>query len=89
MAADHAQQIVDKVQRRLNWELERPDIMSYVIQDKNMDKTTGGSSLSISEINVNFNILTVPGSDTVAGVWLPGGASHLFKSTKRHENTTC
>ncbi|KAL2008516.1 hypothetical protein VTN00DRAFT_6710 [Thermoascus crustaceus] len=62
MQMDHYQQIVDKVQRRLNWELERPDIMSHVI-NKN-----GEIGLPIGEINATFMILTTAGSETTATV---------------------
>ncbi|KAL4737952.1 cytochrome P450 [Aspergillus similis] len=49
---DHYQQIVDKVQRRLSWELQRPDFMSYVIDE-------GGSlRLDAGELYATFMILT-------------------------------
>ncbi|KAL1987414.1 hypothetical protein VTN96DRAFT_3796 [Rasamsonia emersonii] len=46
----------------LNWELERPDIMSHVI-NKN-----GEIGLPIGEINATFMILTTAGSETTAAV---------------------
>ncbi|KKK19147.1 hypothetical protein ARAM_001416 [Aspergillus rambellii] len=57
---DHFQQIVDKVQRRLSWELQRPDFMSHLI-DKN-----GELALPIGELNATFMILTTAGSETTA-----------------------
>jgi cytochrome P450 len=60
MASDHQQQIADKVQRRLNWELERPDIMSHVIQQG------GVKGMAIGEINANFGFMTTAGSETTA-----------------------
>ena len=48
--------------------------------------TVPGSETTASVLSGTLNCLV---NNTVAGVWLPGGASHLFKSTKRHENTTC
>ncbi|KAI1407946.1 cytochrome P450 [Hypoxylon sp. FL1857] len=59
---DHRQLIVDKVQRRLNFEQQRPDIMSYVLKE-NEDKR-----LSLDTINSTFLELTTAGSDTVATV---------------------
>ncbi|KAF2790391.1 cytochrome P450 [Melanomma pulvis-pyrius CBS 109.77] len=61
MQSDHFQQIVDKVQRRLNWELERPDLMSHVIE---VSKSNEG--LPIGVINSTFAILTTAGSETTA-----------------------
>lgn len=60
MREDHYQQIVDKVQRRLNWEVERPDLMSHVIKH-NDDK-----GMTIDEIQVTFMVLTTAGSETTA-----------------------
>ncbi|KAF2869677.1 isotrichodermin C-15 hydroxylase [Massariosphaeria phaeospora] len=60
MQKDHYQQIVDKVQRRLNWELERPDLMSHVMEGK------GTSGLPIGNINTTFMVLTTAGSETTA-----------------------
>ena len=59
---DHYQQIVDKVQRRLNWEVERPDLMSYVIKhNDNKEKR-----MTIEEIQITFMVLTTAGSETTA-----------------------
>jgi cytochrome P450 len=57
---DHYQQIVDKVDRRLSWELQRPDIMSHVI-DKD-----GELKLDTGELYATFMILTTAGSETTA-----------------------
>jgi cytochrome P450 len=57
---DHYQQIVDKVQRRLGWELQQPDIMSHLV-DKN-----GKTELPLGELNATFMILTTAGSETTA-----------------------
>jgi hypothetical protein len=46
MQNDHFNQIRDKVDRRLNWEVERPDLMSYVIQHNN----DGKMGMSLDEI---------------------------------------
>ena len=62
MQEDHFQQIADKVQRRLNWELERPDIMSYVINEGSEKK----KALPLGEIQATFNALTIAGSETTA-----------------------
>ncbi|KAL3459217.1 cytochrome P450 [Aspergillus heterothallicus] len=57
---DHYQQIVDKVDRRLSWELQRPDLMSHVI-DKD-----GELKLDAGELYATFMILTTAGSETTA-----------------------
>ena len=72
MQNDHYQQIVDKVQRRLNFELERPDIMSYVIKD-------GLDGLTTDEINATFMVLTTAGSETTATV-LGGTLNYLVQN---------
>lgn len=69
MQADHYQQIVDKVHRRMNWELERPDIMSHVIQGKH-------NEMDMGEINGTFMVLTIAGSETTA-TCLAGTLSYL------------
>jgi hypothetical protein len=71
MQQDHYQQIVDKVDRRLNWEVERPDIMSYVIQ-----QCFDGKGLSTGEINATFMVLTTAGSETTATT-LCGAVNYL------------
>ncbi|RWA09278.1 hypothetical protein EKO27_g5848 [Xylaria grammica] len=70
MQRDHYQQIVDKVERRLNYELERPDIMSHVIA---IDDKRG---FSRDEINATFMVLTTAGSETTATV-LGGTLNYL------------
>ena len=70
MQQDHYQQIVDKVERRLNYELERPDIMSHVIA------TDDKSGFSRDEINATFMVLTTAGSETTATV-LGGTLNYL------------
>ncbi|KIA75568.1 cytochrome P450 [Aspergillus ustus] len=57
---DHYQQIVDKVDRRLSWELQRPDIMSHVIGKQ------GELKLDSGELYATFMILTTVGSETTA-----------------------
>lgn len=76
MQRDHYQQIVDKVQRLLNYELEQPDIMSHVIKqryareddDRNSDNAGGGGGLPLGVINTTFIVLTTAGSETTATV---------------------
>uniref|UniRef100_A0A1Y1MUP6 Cytochrome P450 n=2 Tax=Photinus pyralis TaxID=7054 RepID=A0A1Y1MUP6_PHOPY len=60
--SDHYKQIVDKVQRRLNFELQRPDIMSHVISQKEQ----GEEGITLGEINTTFMVLTTAGSETTA-----------------------
>lgn len=59
----HFSQIADKVQRRMNWELERPDIMSFVIREQD-----GRGALDIRVIEATFAVLTTAGSETTATV---------------------
>jgi cytochrome P450 len=57
---DHYQQVVNKVDRRLSWELQRPDLMSHVI---NKD---GELRMDAGEMYATFMILTTVGSETTA-----------------------
>lgn len=70
----HFEQIADKVHRRLNWELERPDIMSYVIRGRKGDR-----GLDIGTINATFPGLTTAGSETTATV-LTGTLNYLVNN---------
>ncbi|RYP05241.1 hypothetical protein DL764_003948 [Monosporascus ibericus] len=70
MQRDHYQQIVDKVHRRFNFELERPDIMSHVIT------ANEEGDLPIGVINTTFMVLTTAGSETTATV-LCGALNYL------------
>ncbi|KAI0548665.1 cytochrome P450 [Xylaria curta] len=70
MQRDHYQQIVDKIERRLNLELERPDIMSHVIARDDKE------GFSRDEINATFMVLTTAGSETTATV-LGGTLNYL------------
>ncbi|DAA75509.1 TPA_exp: putative Cytochrome P450 monooxygenase [Trichophyton benhamiae CBS 112371] len=67
---DHFQQIVDKVDRRLSWELDRPDFMSHVI------KSDGTTKMPIGEIYATFMVMTTAGSETTATT-LSGTMNHL------------
>ncbi|PYI08317.1 cytochrome P450 [Aspergillus sclerotiicarbonarius CBS 121057] len=58
----HYQQIVDKVDRRLSWEVQRPDIMSHLIDEG------GQVAFPRGELNSTFMILTTTGSETTATV---------------------
>lgn len=75
----HYNQIVEKVDRRLNWELERPDIMSHVIHERK-----GTTGLPIGEIYANFSSLTIAGSETTATV-LSGAMNHLANNREKLE----
>ena len=71
---DHFQQIVDKVERRLNWEQERPDIMSHVMKEQS-DK----QSVPMGEVHATFMLLAIAGSETGATV-LGGIVNYLIQS---------
>ena len=60
MQRDRYRQIVDKVQRRLNWEVERPDLMSHII--RNNDE----KGMTLGEIQATFMVVTTAGSETTA-----------------------
>lgn len=60
MQDDHYTQIGDKVNRRLNWEVERPDLMSHVIRHNN----DGKMGMSLDEIQSTFMFFTTAGSET-------------------------
>lgn len=70
MQRDHYRQIVGKVERRLNWEVERPDFMSHVIR-YNDEK-----GMTVGEIQATFMALTIAGSETTATV-LSGTLNYL------------
>ncbi|KAI0599773.1 cytochrome P450 [Biscogniauxia sp. FL1348] len=73
MQQAHFQQIADNVERRLNYELERPDIMFHVI------KGSGKGGLSQGEINATFIVLTTAGSETTATA-LAGTLNYLVQN---------
>ncbi|CAG9982787.1 unnamed protein product [Clonostachys byssicola] len=74
MADDHYRQIVDKVNRRFNWELDRPDIMPHVMKTK--DEPDG---MTTDQIYSTFMVLTTAGSETTATV-LPGTLNYLTRN---------
>ncbi|KAL2272527.1 hypothetical protein FJTKL_06324 [Diaporthe vaccinii] len=76
MQRKHFDQIVDKVHQRLNWELERPNIMSHVIGGKQV--------LDIGVINATFMVLTTAGSKTTATV-LNGTLNYLVNNPDKLE----
>ncbi|KAJ5647415.1 cytochrome P450 [Penicillium lividum] len=61
-AVQHQQQIVEKIDRRLSWELQRPDIMSHLIDDN------GQVAWCRGELDATFAMLTTAGSETTATV---------------------
>ncbi|KAJ4409225.1 hypothetical protein N0V82_009498 [Gnomoniopsis sp. IMI 355080] len=82
MQRKHYFQIVDKVDRRLNWELERPDIMSHVIDERKDDR-----GLPIETIYTTFMVLTTAGSETTASV-LSGTVNYLVANPDKLEELT-
>lgn len=72
----HFSQIADKLQRRMNWELERPDIMSHVMRERDEKGT-----LDIRVIEATFAVLTTAGSETTATV-LGGILNHLANNNE-------
>lgn len=85
MQRDHYQQIADKVQRRLNYELERPDIMEHVIKQGHVkggggenNDVGGDKGLPVGAINTTFMELTTAGSETTATA-LTGTMNYLVR----------
>ncbi|KAL4946724.1 hypothetical protein BDV06DRAFT_208597 [Aspergillus oleicola] len=72
---DHFQQVVDKVQRRLSWELQRPDVKSYVLDED------GNPKLPADELCANFMVLTTAGSETSATA-LTGTLNYLVQNSE-------
>ena len=70
---DHYQLAVDKIHRRLNSEVERPDFISHVIRNND------SKGMSISEIEATFNIIIVAGSETTATT-LSGITNYLVRN---------
>ncbi|KNG81347.1 cytochrome P450 [Aspergillus nomiae NRRL 13137] len=58
----HYQHIVDKVDRRLHWELQRSDIMSHLVDE------SGHVAFPREELDSTFMILTTTSSETTATV---------------------
>lgn len=71
----HYQKIVDKVNRRLNWEIDRHDIMSHAM-GRGKDASEG---LSLGIIYATFGVPTTAGSETTATV-LSGIVNYLVKN---------
>ncbi|KAL6794449.1 cytochrome P450 [Trichoderma sp. SZMC 28012] len=78
MQRDHYQQIVDKVDRRLNFELERPDIMSHVIRGTERRELPEGT------VHTTFMVLTTAGSETTATA-LSGTLNYLVNNPDKLE----
>jgi cytochrome P450 len=74
MAAAHFQQIVDKVNRRLNWEVQREDLMAHAVR--------GG--MPLGEIYATFSSITIAGSETTATA-LTGTVHYLVNNKEKLE----
>lgn len=60
MQKDHRIRVANQIQRRLNWEVERPDFMSNIMRHNDE------RGLSVQEIQATFVGLTTAGSETTA-----------------------
>lgn len=74
---DHFQHIKDKIQRRLNYELDRPDIMSHIIKAKD-----GLQGMTEGEVNTTMMLMAVAGSETTATT-LSGILSNLVNCPEK------
>ena len=63
MQDNHFKFIADKVERRMNWEMERPDLISHTLKE-----AKEGKGMSRGEIDSTFAILATAGSETTATV---------------------
>ncbi|KAK4197000.1 cytochrome P450 [Triangularia verruculosa] len=70
MSQDHFNHVVERVKRRMNYEMDREDLMSPVLKEDAKHK------MSLQEINGSFMTLVVAGSETSATV-LTGLMNHL------------
>lgn len=75
-AQEHSRQVATKVERRLNIEHDRQDIMSYLLKDPEH------MMLSHGEIIQNFKALTTAGAETTATV-LSGTLNYLVNNPKK------
>ncbi|KAI1213965.1 cytochrome P450 [Annulohypoxylon truncatum] len=77
---DHYNRIANKVQQRLNFEVQRPDILSDVLKD-------GKETLPIGEVNSTFMILTTGGSETTATL-VSGTLNYLVQCPQKLSKLT-
>jgi cytochrome P450 len=77
MADDHYDQIGGKIERHLNWEIQQPDLMSYII--KYNDEKEG---MVADEVQHTFMQLTTTGSKTTATV-LCGTTNYLINHPEK------
>lgn len=78
---EHFQVIVDKVDRRLNFEVPRPDVMAHVL------KANDKIGMSPAEVNTNFMFLTSAGSETSATA-LSGTTNYLVSNPDKLATAT-
>lgn len=72
--AEHWKLAMDKVNRRLNLEKQRPDLISHIIRDDN-----GLEGLTVPEIQATASVIIVAGSETTVTV-LSGITNYLVKN---------
>jgi len=70
---EHWQLAMDKVNRRLNFEKQRPDLISFINRDDN-----GLEGLTVPEIQATASVIIVAGSETTVTV-LSGITNYLIK----------
>ncbi|KAI1815149.1 cytochrome P450 [Poronia punctata] len=82
---EHYQVVVEKVQRRLNLETQRPDFVGQMIEasglltSENENEKPKEEQLTLEEINATFMILATAGSETTASV-LTGTMNYLTQN---------
>jgi len=74
---EHWQLAMDKVNRRLNLEKQRPDLISLIKRDDD-----GLEGLTVPEIQATASVIIVAGSETTTTV-LSGITNHLIKNPDR------
>ena len=77
--ANHYKVITDKLDRRMNLEVARPDIIGYTLKE-----AKEGKGMSREEIEPTFAVLTIAGSETTATA-LGGIFNYLIKNADKRD----
>lgn len=76
MALEHEQQVKERVRRRMNYEMDRPDVFSPVLA-----ANRNGKGLTQDEIDITFSGLITAGSETTATT-LTGTMNYLVQDPR-------
>ncbi|KAK0667665.1 cytochrome P450 [Cercophora samala] len=81
MQRDHWGQVVERVERRMNYEVEREDIMSPILRENTKNQ------MSVDDINGSFMALVIAGSETTATA-LTGMMNYLIQNPQYLKQVT-